>query len=337
MATSERRGGERPVRAVGLLSGGLDSMLAVRLLQALGVEVLGLSFRSCFFDTAQAEAAARQLGIPLQVIDVTEEHLRLVRQPPHGYGKCMNPCIDCHTLMLKHAGRLMEEKGYDFVFTGEVLGERPMSQNRQALKLVAEESGYADRILRPLSAKLLSPTRPEQEGLVDREQLLDIRGRSRKRQMELARSWCLIDYPTPAGGCRLTDPNFSKRLRDLLDQPVDVTPRDVELLKLGRHFRLSDRVKVVMGRNQQENERLLALQEPTDTHLVVIGPPGPDVLIPAGEAMATEHVELAARLTVSYADVPEEEIATVRVTSKGKSRDLTVGAIPRKDAHKLLV
>ena len=326
-----------PARAVALLSGGLDSMLAVCLLQQQTIEVLGLSFRSAFFGTEKAEAAAHQLGIPLHVIDFTQEHLRLVQDPPHGYGKCMNPCIDCHALMLTHAGRLMEAEGSDFLFTGEVLGERPMSQSRQALELVAEESGYPDRILRPLSAKLLPPTKPEREGLVDRDRLLDIRGRSRKRQLELARQYGLSDYPTPAGGCRLTDPNFSKRFRDLFDHSDEVCIRDVELLKLGRHFRLSDEVKVVMGRNEDENGRLLALARPGDTHLVVIGPPGPDVLIPTSRGVTHSHIELAARLTVSYADVPQAESATVRVTREGKSHDLTLQAIPRDEAQKLLI
>ena len=327
----------RPIRAIGLLSGGLDSILAVKVLQEQRVEVLGVSFHSCFFDTTTAEAAARQLAIPLRIIDVSEEHLRLVRNPPHGYGKCMNPCIDCHALMFRHAGRLMEEEGYDFIFTGEVLGERPMSQNRQALALVAQESGYPEVVLRPLSARLLPPTRPEREGLIDRERLLAIRGRSRKPQMELARTYGLTDYPTPAGGCKLTDPNFSRRLKDLFDHTGEVTLRDVELLKVGRHFRLSETVKVVMGRNEQENQRLLSLLRPQDTHLVVVGPPGPDVLVPASQGLAEEHVRLAAGLIVSYGDAPEDVPATVRITTGDESHDIAVRGIPREEAQKLLI
>jgi len=327
----------RPVRALGLLSGGLDSILAVRVLQGQHVEVLGVSFHSCFFDTAQAEAAARQLHIPLRIIDFSEEHLRLVQNPPHGYGKCMNPCIDCHALMLRRAGRLMEVQGYDFIFTGEVLGERPMSQNRRALALVAEESGYADLVLRPLSAKLLPPTRPEREGLIDRERLLAIRGRSRKPQMALARNYGLTDYPTPAGGCKLTDPNFSRRLKDLFDHSGEVTPRDVELLKVGRHFRLCETVKVVMGRNEQENRRLLALSRPGDTHLVVVGPPGPDTLIPTSAGLTEEHVELVAKFTIAYGDAPQDAPATVRVTTGEVSHDIAVRGLAREEAQKLLI
>ncbi len=327
----------RPIRAIGLLSGGLDSILAVKVLQEQYVQVLGVSFHSCFFDTAQAVAASRQLDIPLRIMDFSEEHLLLVRNPPHGYGKCVNPCIDCHALMLRHAGRLMEEEGYNFIFTGEVLGERPMSQNRQALALVAEESGYPEVVLRPLSARLLPATRPEREGLIDRERLLGIRGRSRKPQMELARTYGLTDYPTPAGGCKLTDPNFSRRLKDLFDHSGEVTPRDVELLKVGRHFRLSETVKVVMGRNEQENQRLLSLRQADDTHLIVVGPPGPDVLVPANEDLTEDHVRLTAGLTVSYGDAPEDAPATVRITTGEESHDIAVRGIPREEAQKLLI
>jgi len=202
---------------------------------------------------------------------------------------------------------------------------------------VAEESGCPDLVLRPLSAKLLSPTRPEREGLVDREQLLAFRGRSRKPQMELARSYGLTDYPTPAGGCKLTDPNFSKRLRDLFDHSKEVTPRDVELLKLGRHFRFSDTVKVVMGRNQAENEKLLSLRHSAETHLVVVGPPGPDVLILRCDKPTEDHIELAARFTVSYSDAPQNGPVTVRVSSGEESRELTVLSVPREEAQKLLI
>ena len=168
----------------------------------------------------------------------------------------MNPCIDCHTLMLKIAGKKMEEMGHDFIFTGEVLGQRPMSQSRQMLHVVAKNSGYADRILRPLSARLLPETLPEKEGKVDRERLLDIQGRGRKRQMEMAERYGITEYANPAGGCLLTDPMFSKRLRDLFASHPGFTPRDLELLKVGRHIRLNDRHKVIVGRNKRDNQSL---------------------------------------------------------------------------------
>lgn len=337
MAQCHNQKRQRAVQALGLLSGGLDSTLAVRVLQEQGVEVLGLTFRSCFFGTDKAEAAAKYLDVPLRTIDFTEEHLRLVRNPPHGYGRRMNPCIDCHALMLRHAGQVMQAEGYDFIFTGEVLGERPMSQNRGALRLVAEESGYPDLVLRPLSAQLLPATKPEREGLIDRERLLAIRGRSRKPQMELARTYGLTDYPTPAGGCKLTDPNFSERLKDLFDHRQVVTVRHVELLKLGRHFRLSPTVKVVMGRNEEENHRLLSLRESGDTHLVVVGPPGPDSLIPACDGLSEENVQFAAQLTVAYGDAPKDEPATVRITTGEEGYEFTTRGVPREEAQTFLI
>jgi tRNA U34 2-thiouridine synthase MnmA/TrmU len=331
------RTGRRRVRAISVFSGGLDSTLAVKVIQKQEVEVLALTFRSAFFGPAAAEASARQLGIPLRIIDFTAEHLELVRSPPHGYGRNMNPCIDCHAMMFRHAGAIMEKEGYDFLFTGEVLGERPMSQNRGALQLVAREAGYPDRILRPLSAQLLPATKPEREGLIDRELLLDIRGRSRKPQMELARKFGVTDYPTPAGGCKLTDPNFSARLRDLFEHVQDVTVRDVEFLRLGRHFRLSEDVKLVVGRNQEENRDLMALARPSDVHLIVAGPPGPDVLILSEQAPREEHVELAARITASYSDADDHRAVTVKVTTDEQRRELSVLPLPREDARKLLI
>jgi len=325
------------VRAIAVFSGGLDSTLAVKVIQKQGIEVLAVSFRSAFFGSSAAETSAAFLGVPLRIVDFTEEHLRLVENPPHGYGRNMNPCIDCHAMMFRRAGGIMEEEGYDFLFTGEVLGERPMSQNRGALKLVAEEAGYPDLILRPLSAQLLPPTRPEREGLVDREQLLAMRGRSRKPQMEAARKFGLTDYPTPAGGCKLTDPGFSRRLKDLFEHSEAVSVRDVELLRLGRHFRLSDSVKAVVGRSREENEQLMALARPSDVHLIVAGPPGPDVLILSSEKPTERQIELIAQVTASYSDAPDDRPAVVRVTADGRTRELSVHPLPRQDAHKFLI
>jgi hypothetical protein len=205
------------------------------------------------------------------------------------------------------------------------------------LALVAEESGYADFLLRPLSARLLPQTKPEWEGLIDRSRLLAIRGRSRKPQIALAAQYRLTEYPTPAGGCRLTDPNFAKRLADLFRHSPQASARDVELLKLGRHFRLSPTVKVVMGRNRVENEQLLALRRPGELHLIVIGPPAPDVIIPGTDAVSEDHILLTARLAVTYSDAPQEEPATVRLTDGGQQRELLLRALPRAEAQALLI
>jgi hypothetical protein len=222
----------------------------------------------------------------------------------------MNPCIDCHALMLNVAGKILDAEGYDFLFTGEVLGERPKSQNRPALGIVAKESGYPDLVLRPLSAKLLDPTKPEREGLVDRERLLDFRGRSRKRQMALAAEFGITDYPSPAGGCRLTDQGYSRRLRDLLDRDPQAGADDMRLLALGRHLRLAEKIRLVLGRNKEENEKLEAFFQPGDVKLFVRGVMGPTGLL-RGPADA-ELKALAASICVRYSDAPRDTASPVR-------------------------
>lgn len=244
-------------KALALMSGGLDSILAAKLIAELGIEVTGLCFKSAFFGSQKAEKMAKQIGIPLIVIDFTEEHLKMTKKPKHGYGKNMNPCIDCHTMMLNYAGRYMEEHGYDFIITGEVLNQRPMSQNYKSLEIVKEESGYEHKILRPLSALKLPPTEMELSGMVDRSKLLGMSGKSRKAQMEMAEKMGIADYPSPAGGCCLTEPNFGNRLKDLYKHnkgKADI--HDINLLKIGRHFRLSDNVKAISTRTEEEYNML---------------------------------------------------------------------------------
>jgi len=219
-------------KGLGLLSGGLDSSLAALTLKRQGVEVSGISFATPFFGTGKARKAAEQMEIPLIVKDISDVHLEMLKNPVYGYGKNMNPCIDCHAMMFNLAGEIMRQEGFDFLFSGEVLGQRPMSQNITALHTVAKHSGCKGRILRPLSAKLLPITPMEEEGLVDREQLLDIQGRSRKRQEALAKEWGLKEYPSSGGGCLLTEKSFSGRLRDLIEKQPEATVVDVELLKV---------------------------------------------------------------------------------------------------------
>ena len=309
-------------RAIGLLSGGLDSMLAVRVLQEQKVDILGVAFVTPFFGSARAESAAKSLGIPIRCIDITGVHFEVVKNPKHGWGKNMNPCIDCHALMLRTAGGIMDAEGYDFLFTGEVLNERPMSQTRAALDVVAKESGYRDRILRPLSAKLLVPTKPEREGLVDREKLLAFSGRSRKPQMELAKKFGIDKYPSPAGGCSLTDPGYSHRLRELLDHDPQTSIDDVRLLSLGRHFRLGAKTKLVLGRNKEENDRLEAAFRPNDAKLFTVGVMGPTGLLrgPVDEACR----RLAASICARYSDAPRESEAAVRFAVGDAQEDLRV-------------
>ena len=312
--------------AVGLISGGLDSILAARIILEQGIEVQGVSFVTPFFNSKGAERAAQAVGIPLQVLDITEPHLAMLRNPPHGYGNNMNPCIDCHMLMLKEAGRVMEKGGADFLFTGEVLGQRPMSQNKASLRVVERGSGYEGLILRPLSAQLLPETIPEQEGKVDRGKLLAIKGRSRKRQIALAEQYHITEYLTPAGGCLLTDPIFSRRLRDLFNNQDPFQIKDIELLKIGRHLRLSPAVKVIVGRHAQDNERIVGMVAPGDDLLTVEGHPGPLCLIPYGGTV--EDITRAASICVRYSDAPSDEEVTVLWSRGEEERRITVRSCP---------
>lgn len=303
-------------KALVLLSGGLDSALAIRLLLEQGIEVIGVHFVSPFFRSPWAMKIAQQWGVPLLEVDITEEILELLKAPPHGFGSQMNPCIDCHALMLRKARELREKVGASFVATGEVLGERPMSQNKSALQIVERESGLEGLLLRPLSAKLLPPTIPEKEGWIDRERLLDIQGRSRKRQMELAEKWGIRDYPSPAGGCLLTDPQFAKRLKDLLDNG-ELNKENVELLKLGRHFRLRKGIKLVVGRNKGENEKLRELFQVGDIFLEAYSHRGPSAILRGGE-VSKEDIEIAGKLLARYSDLEEGERLEARVKDGGE-------------------
>ena len=291
------------VKCIGLFSGGLDSILAAKIIMALGVEVTGVTCTTPFFSPEKAKAAAKKIGLHLIEADITKEHLDMLKAPRYGYGKNMNPCIDCHTLMLKIAGRMMEDREADFIFTGEVLGQRPMSQNRQSLSIVAKNSGYQEYILRPLSALLLPETRPEIEGKVDRQRLLAIKGRGRKDQIEMARRYGIDHYSAPAGGCLLTDPMFSKRLRDLFQHTMDFHIRDIELLKYGRHFRINEFSKAIVGRNSIENEALQRLSHEEDTVIYMEQFPGPTVIVPYGSDEPT--ILSAASLCASYSDAPK--------------------------------
>jgi len=264
-------------KALVLMSGGLDSLLAAKLLLESGVSVTGLVFKSCFFNSQSGKAGCRQLKIPCKIIDFSKEHLKVVKEPFYGWGKAANPCIDCHLLMLKKAKKILEKEGWDFIATGEVLGERPFSQNKQALFLIAEKSGLKDKLLRPLSAKLLPKTLPEKKGWVKPEFLLAIQGRRRVEQIKLAGRYDLI-YPAPAGGCILCEKEFSKKLFDLFKKWSDCRPKDVDLLKLGRHF-WHKKAKIVLGKNKKENEKLGKIGIKKDVLIIPENFPGPTGLI----------------------------------------------------------
>jgi tRNA-specific 2-thiouridylase len=314
-------------RALGLFSGGLDSMLAAAVLRDQGIEVAGVTFITPFFGPERARESAAHLDIPLIEEDITEIYYPLLVAPPHGFGSRHNPCIDCHILMLREAGALMEARGFDFLFTGEVLGQRPMSQHRGSLILVARESGYQELVVRPLSAKLLAPTQPELLGWVDRERLLDISGRSRKCQMELATRYGITKYPAPAGGCLLTDPGYASRLKELLARTDKPSRRDLDLLKWGRHFRLPGGAKVVVGRTHKENEAISRLLAGGDLVLRVQGHPGPLVLVPGASDLT--GMEEAAVLAASYSDAPEGVEVTVSAQQAGQTHLVKAAGVPK--------
>ncbi len=302
------------IKALVLLSGGLDSMLAAKVLMEQGIEVTGLSFKSYFFKTDKAKKVAEQLGVKLIEVDFSYEHLKMVKNPAHGYGKNINPCIDCHGLMLKKAGEILRggsvgatlavaqnragaspaptKDKYDFVATGEVLGERPMSQNKDSLKLVEKISGLQGKLLRPLSAKLLDETEVEREGKINRDKLLDISGRSRQRQLELVKKYKIKEYANPAGGCLLTDREFSNRLKKMIDYWSDCDINDIDLLKNGRIYWLTlktpenakgdqDGIKilVVIGRDKKNNEQLEKLARNEDVLMELVDEVGPITLL----------------------------------------------------------
>jgi len=316
------------------MSGGLDSRLAVCVLRAQGIAVTGISFTSPFFGAANAEDAATRLGVPLVVEDFTECILGLLEHPPHGFGSCMNPCIDCHTAMIRLAGRRAERDGFQFVATGEVLNQRPMSQNKRSLDIVAKESGYREWLIRPLSARLLDETEPERRGWVDRSRLLSLNGRSRKPQYALAEQYGVTDYPESAGGCRLTEPNYAARLKDLRQHGQVKDLHAIGLLRCGRHFRLNDRVKVVVGRDEGDNANLERLAGPADAVLDMTEVPGPTALVTG--RFDEEDLALAARVCARHSDRKTGDVG-IRIRTAQGERLVRVSGEPEDKVNRLRV
>ncbi len=299
------------MKAVALLSGGLDSTLAIRVILDQDIEVIAIHFLTPFNSTSRegypthaVRKAMESMGVELKEVYLVENYFKMLRNPKHGYGKNMNPCTDCHTLMCREAKEIMEEIGASFVITGEVLGQRPMSQHKTALKSVEKGSGLQGLLLRPLSARLLPPTIPEEEGWVDREKLLAFSGRSRKPQIALAEQYGITDYPAPAGGCLLTAVEFSRKLKDILDHS-DIDINVAELLKVGRHFRLSPQSKLIVGRNKEENERIQKLAQTGDVLFDPVEVMGPTALV-RGE-IDGEMIYLASRIVARYCDGDEAQ------------------------------
>ena len=305
--------------ALSLLSGGLDSMLAVCVLRAAGVHVEGVVFASPFFDGRNARRAAAQLGAKLHTVDFTDDIFSLLDAPPHGFGGAMNPCIDCHLLMVRRAGELMQRLGFDFIATGEVLGQRPMSQTRASLSIVGRGSGFEDLLVRPLSAQLLAPTKPERDGLLDRSKLLGLNGRSRKPQIELAATFGITQFPAPAGGCLLTETGFSRRLV-AIQKKFGLERRWAKLLRVGRCFRLPGGALCFCGRDERDNENLRAIADfpAGDIILRSASVPGPTLLIPC--AASDADLASAVGLCAAYSDSRGvTELMVKTVTAAGEA------------------
>lgn len=317
------------MKAVALFSGGLDSILAVKLVEEQGIEVAAVNFASPFFSSKNAEKSAKANSISLKVINIFPDYLRMLRAPRHGRGKGINPCIDCRIFMLKKAKQHAKKINARFMITGEVLGQRPMSQNRKALEVIDKRAGLKGKVLRPLSAKLLEETEAEKKGWVDRKKLLEIMGRGRKEQLKLARKFSVREFPSPAGGCLLCEVEFAKRLLDLFRRRKRISENDVEILKYGRHFK-SGSSRIIVGRNENENRQLEKLKRKTDMVFEVKGAGSP-VTILRGRKTA-KAVKTAAELTARYSSAPEG-----RVKVSCGSRTIAVKKPLSYDEKKLLM
>lgn len=329
-------------KAIALISGGLDSMLAAKTILEQGIHVEGINFYTGFCVEGHTHAirqrerpkrnnalwVAEQLGIPLHIIDVIEEYKSVVLNPKHGYGANLNPCLDCKGFMVKKAYEWMQENHFDFIITGEVIGQRPMSQRRDTMPVVAKESGAGDRLLRPLCAKLLPPTLPEREIWVDREKLFDFNGRSRKPQMRLAENYGISDYAQPAGGCCfLTNQSYSAKLLDLWEhrQKRDYELDDIMLLKVGRHIRPTANFKLIIGREEGENNFLEGYRHHF-IHFRVLSHFGPLALLDgfAGH----DDLQLAAQIVARFSQGRDAETVTIEINTSAGSKTLDVTPLP---------
>ncbi|MCW4028925.1 MAG: hypothetical protein NWE92_04685 [Candidatus Bathyarchaeota archaeon] len=326
------------VKAISLFSGGLDSILATELIRRQGIEVIAFNVKTPFGipkkdGKTEAEQAAEQLGVPLKIQNVESDYIRMLRHPKHGYGKNLNPCVDCKIFILKKAKQYAREVGADFLFTGEVLGERPMSQHGPALKTIAQKAGLTGKLLRPLSAKLMAETEAEKKGLVDRSRLLAISGRSRKPQFALAKEYGITTYPSPAGGCLLTCEEYAKKLGDLFEHKTRVSAADVALLRFGRHFRVGKN-KFIVGRNEEENKYLIAHKVPLDFYFEAASNMGPNTLLQGPKTK--QAIKTAAELTASYSDAKTGEVS-VKYGRACLDKSILVSVPSRTDVDKLRV
>jgi len=327
----------KKVTALALYSGGLDSTLACRVIAEQGIKVVAVKFITPFFgyelqlkQEEYIQKTKEKFGIDVILRDVTLPYLELLKKPAHGFGKYFNPCIDCKIFLLTEAKKLMPEIGASFLITGEVIGQRPMSQRRDTLRIIERDSGCEGILLRPLCARNLEPTRAEQEGLVDREKLLDFSGRSRTPQMKLAEHYNITDYPSPAGGCILADPILSARIETYYKQNKEVVPEDILLLLTGRQFSLPSGAWIVVGRTEQENEKIEALHQPGDWLLKTAEIPGPAAIL--RYSAESEDLQTAAALVVRYAKKSAIGTDPVKIFAEKSTIRQQLAARPLDDA-----
>lgn len=299
-------------KIVALLSGGLDSRLAVKMMQKQGFDVTAVAIKTpfCDFDCGRGcgfeiREAADSLGVQLKTVYLGDDYIQMLKNPKYGYGSGMNPCIDCRAMMFKAGKKVMQEIGAEFIISGEVVGQRPMSQHKPAPRAIEKESGLEELIVRPLSAGLLPPTKPEIDGLIKRENLGTINGRSRKEQQKLAQEFGFENLPHSGGGCLLTDPIFAVRAKDLFEHVETPTTNDIDLLKIGRHFRLDNKTKLIVGRRGDENEMLKSLGLDKDVLFETKNHAGPISLLRGDDSQ--KYHKLAAAMTLRYSDAPKKE------------------------------
>lgn len=316
-------------KVVALLSGGLDSQLAVKMMQSQGFEVSAVAIKTpfCDFDCGRGcgfeiRERADTLGVNLKTVYLGDEYIEMLKNPKHGFGSGMNPCIDCRSMMFKAAKKHMDEIGADFIISGEVLGQRPMSQHGPALKTIEKESELEGYIVRPLSGALLPKTIPEENGLIKRENLGMVRGRTRRMQLQMAQEYGIENPPNAGGGCLLTDPAFAIRAKDLFAHTDNPTTNDIDLLKIGRHFRLDKTTKLIVGRNQDENNMIKALALPNDIVFYAKDHVGPNTLLRGDNV--ENHKQITAAITLRYSDAPKEMSGIIIVENGNDKSEISI-------------
>ena len=318
------------IKALGLSSGGLDSILSAIVLKNQGIEVTSIAFETPFFSSDNAVAASKKYNIPIIIEDITEEYLPMLKNPKGGYGKNMNPCKDCHTLMFEIAGRRMIKNGYNFLFSGEVLGQRPMSQTKPSIFYINKNTKFGKYILRPLSAKKLPITEMEKNGIVKRNMLYGFYGRGRKEQIKLANKFNVTNYPAPGGGCFLTDVNFCKKLKDLFENSEEYTKTDLHLLKFGRHFRVDKKSKIILGRNEKDNINIEKLFDAkSHIKITLLDYNGPVVLL--NNYASKSSIKLAAKACAYYFKKAKEDKVAILIEKENLKETMWVKRYQKKE------